>query len=101
MHVTLLSGNDLPTLDDLCRYFTPRYADKWKEIGIHMNITSMLLEAIDHDNDGDINKCCNALWKNWLHVDLEAKWEKLFIAIDVLLPSGIRCMMIIIIISCK
>ena len=80
----LLSGTDRPTLDDLVRHVTPCCALKWKDIGRRLDIRLMQLKLIDHDNDGDINKCCNSLWSRWLDADPDATWEKLIFAVGML-----------------
>ena len=71
-----------PKLPDLCEYFTPRYALKWKVIGTLLGVASEKLDIIEHDNRDKAERCCNDMLKWWLQVDLTASWGKLFTAIE-------------------
>ena len=79
-----LTETDQPTLDDLSKYISPRYASQWKDVGRLLSIRPLLLEIICDENRGDTKKCSYALWRKWLDADPHATWKKLFTATKIL-----------------
>ena len=73
--------NTAPSERDLFRYVTPTYAKEWREIGIELGLPNAKLIEIKADS-GSMKQCCNDMLAEWLRVDTEASWEKLFIAIS-------------------
>ena len=67
---------------DLQQCFTPRYAVQWRVIGTQLGLPSGTLDIIEHDNHYKARECCNAMFKEWLHLDTTASWSKLFTAIE-------------------
>ena len=78
----ILTVTTKPKLPDLCEYFIPRYALKWKVIGTLLDVASEKLDIIEHDNHDKAEPCCNAMLKWWLQVDPTPSWGKLFTAIE-------------------
>ena len=66
----------------MLKFVTPKYAAYWKEIGVCLGIEQGQLNVIKLNNPGDANRSCNDVWEKWLMIDVNATWEKLFIAID-------------------
>ena len=65
----------------MCRYVTPIYATEWREIGIELGLPNAKLKEIYVDSK-NVKQCCNDMLAEWLCVDTEASWKKLFSAID-------------------
>ena len=62
---------------------TPKYADKWEEIGTKLGLLKGCLEAIKAD--WPTNKCCcNRMLDEWVDVDTTASWEKISAVIQSL-----------------
>ena len=74
--------NTRPALKDLQKYITRRYATKWKELGIQLDLNEETLSVIQANNPLNAVGCCNAMLSGWLQVDTNASWQKVFIAID-------------------
>ena len=79
-----MTETDRPTLDELSKYITPRYAVQWKDVGRLLNIEPMLLEIISDENRSNARKCCDVLWSKWLDADPDATWKQLFTATKLL-----------------
>lgn len=70
-----------PTLMELHQYIMPRYAAKWKKLGILLGLNSGTLRAIEYDNRFKSEDCCNAMFRKWL-IDYSATWKHLFTALE-------------------
>ena len=84
MHVQLHNFffHAAPILRDLYKYFTPEYAPGWIEIGILLGLPDTKIRIIKANNPSDVKRCCNEILAEWLRVDLDASWVKLFAAVD-------------------
>ena len=51
-----------------------------------MSDSKMRIIQADHPND--VKHCCNKMLAEWLRVDLDASWEKLFAAIKLPVVPG-------------
>ena len=81
-HITVTSK---PKLPDLCEYFVPRYALKWKDIGRLLDVPEEELDIIGNDNQYKAKPCCVEMLKWWLRSTTEgetASWGRLFTAIE-------------------
>ena len=104
--------SNIPSLKELSRYVTPKYAKYWKEIAQHLkvdtffgrryvsernspfqkfhggNIFSVAPMQMMHSyyitsDEGRSNEdCCNEMFAMWLSKDSTATWKKLFAAIE-------------------
>ena len=72
----------VPILRDLYKYFTPEYAPSWIEIGILLGLPDSKIRIIKANNPSDVKRCCNEMLAEWLRMDLDASWVKLFVAVD-------------------
>ena len=73
--------NTTPLLDDLCEHIIPRYAAKWKVIGVLLNIPISTIDVIEHDYF-DAVRSCKFMFEYWLINDTTASWEKIFTVIE-------------------
>ena len=71
-----------PKLKDLYQHITPQYAADWIVIGTLLGIPSGALDIIEHDNMYKVTRCCNAMLRKWLEIDITATWGKLFTVIE-------------------
>ena len=104
--------SSVPSLKELSRYVTPKYAKNWKEIARHLKVdtffghryvternspfhkfdggniftvTPMQCESAYYiiSDEGRSNEdCCNEMFAMWLSKDSTASWKKLFAAIE-------------------
>ena len=74
--------NTVPLLKDLIEQITPRYAVEWKLIGTLLGLPRGRLDAVEVDYPHRIKDRCNQMLYNWLLVDDNASWEKLFTVIE-------------------
>ena len=70
--------NTRPSVRDLYKHVTPRYAADWKVIGTLLGITRGELDAIEVDHSNKDKDCCRRMLQKWLDMDRTASWEKLF-----------------------
>ena len=80
MHFT--TGNERPTLRDVCRHVVPNYAHKWRYLGDQLHFDEAELEIIFSNFRNDSEKCCRDLMSRWLNKDSNATWDQLLTAID-------------------
>ena len=78
----------VPSLKDLYKQITPEYAPFWREIGILLGLSDAKIRIIQANNPSDVKRCCNEMLAQWLRVDPDASWEKLFAAINSLVISS-------------
>ena len=78
----LSTVNTTPQMKDLCRHITPRYALKWKVIGILLGLPIEKLNKLEDDEMFKAEPCCTAMLIQWLKDDATASWGKLFNAIQ-------------------
>ena len=77
-----------PVLKDLHNIVTPDYAIHWRIFGTHLGIKSGVLDAIYHDYQHKADDCCNAVWEEWLNIDVNAAWSKLITIVNLYLTHG-------------
>jgi len=77
-----------PTLKELQRHVTPHFAADWREIGVELDLTDAKLREIEAGNPTNLKWCCNRMFSEWLRLDSDASWEKLFTAIESPAVSG-------------
>ena len=81
----ILTVTTKPKLPDLCEYFVPRYAIKWKDIGRLLGVPEEELDIIGNDNQYKAKPCCVEMLKWWLRSKTEGKaasWGRLFTAVE-------------------
>ena len=74
--------NTKPLLKDLYQHITPQYAANWMVIGTLLGLSSGTLDIIEYDQMHNATRCCNAMLKKWLEIDITASWSKLFTVIE-------------------
>ena len=109
--------SNIPSLKELSRYVTPKYAKYWKEIAKHLKVDTFYrhryvsernspFQKFDGGNifnvrpaqclrayyvtsdEGQSNEdCCNEMFAMWLSKDSTASWKKLFAAIELIEAS--------------
>ena len=75
-------ANSIPLLKDLYQHITPQYAADWIVIGTLLGLPSGMLDIIEHDHMHRATRCCNAMLRKWLEVDITASWSKLISVIE-------------------
>ena len=77
--------NTTPEFSDLYRNIVPKYAARWKDLGIQLKLPVHNLDviAIDHVNHPSYSEeCCKAMLKKWMQVNFKPTWDELYQAID-------------------
>ena len=78
---------DILGLDVLMRELSDNAADKWRQIGIQLKISSSRLNSIDNNYKNDIDKLSEIL-QLWLDNDSYKSWNMLC---DTLQSSPVKC----------
>ena len=73
--------NSRPTLKDLNRYITRKYATDWYEIGIELGLQPHELDIIENDHNQTVT-CFQKTFNNWLKSNTNnATWTTLEVAL--------------------
>ena len=75
-------GNKRPTLRDLYKYVVPKYAHKWRYLGVLLHFDQAELDIIFSYFRNDSEECCRSLLSRWLERNRFVSWDELFSAID-------------------
>ena len=70
-----------PTMKDLNRYVTRKYASDWLDIGIELELDLDVLNIIESDNPQKCVACLRNTLDKWLKFNTDATWKTLEIAI--------------------
>ena len=70
-----------PTMKNLNRYVTEKYAANWRDIGIELDLKLHTLEIISKDNHHECVPCFQSTLDKWLTSTPDATWRMLEIAI--------------------
>ena len=84
-----LLGNEIPQLVDLYKDVVPKYAARWKDLGIKLKIPQHDLNIIEADNvhhPTHAQQCCKDMLSEWMKITPNPTWNILKKAIDGL-PS--------------
>jgi len=73
---------------DLANHVVPRWASKWRNLGMQLKIDYHLMDNIQQDFPSDCEMCCNKMLAEWLQSNSAACWEDLIVAVDNLLSYG-------------
>lgn len=76
--------NEKPLLSEMDSYIVPRYASKWKRLGIHLNIEPHLLQNIEKNNPNDCEASCTDMLIKWQEMNKSTSWGDLISALDKL-----------------
>jgi len=66
-----------PTIGELSEKIIPKYAARWRSIGIGLQISTETLEIIKYNNPNNAIGCCMDMFIKWLEIDNTATWERL------------------------
>ena len=76
------SENERPTMKNLNRYVTTRYATNWYNIGIELDIDPDVLDMINKDNLQQSESCFQKTLQQWLKLNTNnATWRTLELAL--------------------
>ena len=71
-------GHNHPTpkgLNDVVR--KDGVAARWYSLGLQLLDDSNILDRIRLNNQGDVEFCCNQMFKKWLEMKPDASWDQL------------------------
>ena len=76
------SENERPTMRDLNRYVTTKYATDWYNIGIELYIHPDALDIIKQENPQQIVSCFQNTLQQWLKINTDdTTWRTLELAL--------------------
>ena len=79
---SISTENERPTMRDLNRYVTRKYASDWEEIGIELGLDFHELKIVKKDNPLESVACLRETLNKWLELNTDdATWKTLEIAI--------------------
>ena len=79
--------DERPKLPELFRKIVPKYAARWKDLGVQLGIPIYHLDAIEEDNanrQSFTQQCCKAMLRKWMESTPDPTWNILQKAIDCL-----------------
>ena len=82
------AGKEKPNIKDINNYVVPRWAPKWKQLGIQLDIDKHRMDVIEKDLPVDCKDCCIRMFSEWLDINTAACWEHIIIAVDNLSSDG-------------
>ena len=93
MHILycLSSASEKPEVSELHRHIVPKYAVRWRDLGVQLKIPGHHLDiiAVDNINHPSYNEqCCKAMLWKWLEITPNATWNMLQMAISYLPDSS-------------
>ena len=89
--INFSSGNRKPEILELHRHVVPKYAARWRDLGVQLKIPIGYLDEIAEDNANRpscCRKCCKAVLQRWMEIAPDATWDMLHSAIDCLSYSS-------------
>ena len=85
------SASGRPELSELHRHIVPKYAARWRDLGVQLTIPQHHLNtiAVNNTNHPSYNEqCCKAMLQKWMEITPNATWSVLQMAIDSLSDSS-------------
>ena len=80
----------VPELRDLMKYVTMRnfnYAQKWRELGVKLNLSTLQLDEIQYNlSISSASQFCLSMLDKWLQINTTASWGQVISAINELTP---------------
>ena len=92
MHIlySLSSGSRKSEVSELHRYIVPKYAARWRDLGVQLKIPEHHLNTIATNNTNHpfySEQCCKAMLQKWMEITPDPTWSILQMAIDCLSDS--------------
>ena len=77
---SLCLGDRMPELSELHRDIVPKYAAKWRDLGVELKIPVHQLDciAVNHTNHPQYSEqCCKAVLLKWMEITPNPTWTVL------------------------
>jgi len=90
--ILFILGNTIPELSDISRYIVPKYAARWKDLGVELKLPTYHLDAIAVNyvnHPWYSQECCRAMLQKWLEITPKPTWNILQKAIATLHQKAI------------
>ena len=93
MHIlySLSSGSENPEVSELHSRIVPKYAARWRDLGVQLKIPEHHLNTIAVNNTNHpsyCEQCCKAMLQKWMEITPNATWSVLNMATDCLSDSS-------------
>ena len=73
--------NDRPTVKNINRYVTRKYADDWREIGLELDLHDHILNDTYSHVDGGNKQKFHHMITSWIEKGVNATWKALEVAL--------------------
>ena len=83
----LSSGSGKPEISELHKHIVPKYAARWRDLGVQLKIPEHHLNTIAVDNTNHpfySEQCCKGMLQKWMEITLNPTWIMLQMAIGCL-----------------
>ena len=84
-------GNRKPEISELHKHIVPKYAARWRDLGVQLKIPEHQLNTIAVNNTNHPSyseQCCKAVLQKWMEINTNATWDMLQMAIGCLYDSS-------------
>ena len=88
MYMQTYTGKEKPKLKDIENYVVPKWASKWKRLGVLLNIAQHLMDNIEQNHPDDCEDCCSKMFEEWFNNNCVPTWEDIINAVDNLSVLG-------------
>ena len=82
MAIYFYIASTVPLMKDLMKHVCDKHAANWKRIGYLLDMSPGILNAIERNFPSNVKWCCQQMFEEWLQMDVNASWGKVFAAID-------------------
>ena len=86
-----LSSGGKPKISELHSRIVPKYAARWRDLGVQLKVPEYHLNTIAVNNTNHpsyCQECCKALLQKWMEITPNATWSMLYMAINCLSDSS-------------
>ena len=73
-------GDMKPKESDILRYIIPKFAAKWRDLGMLLEIPNYCLKTIAVNNTNHASyseQCCKSMLQKWMEITPDFTWDKL------------------------
>ena len=88
-------GREKPEIRDVLNNVVPKWASKWRELGMQLNVDRYKMDVIEKEHPNYCKGCCIKMFSIWLDSNPAACWEDITIAMDNLLAAGMYVLTVV------
>ena len=73
-------------LKNLYLQITANYAKQWRLIGNLLDLSTEVLDTIEHDHNSRDDLCYREMLEKWLQTDINASWQRILACLKSSVP---------------